>query len=306
MKKIIRIIVSWIGYFGFKFLIYVIKHLPHKIVYSCGSVLSSLYYVCARRNRQLALRNIRLALGDELSLVRLNSVVRESFKTMGQVVLDTIRFKDLPKEKIRDLIAVEGFENFKKAVEGGKGVIVVSAHMGSFSLVAKRLTIEGHKASFVARHMRDKKMEKVLVKLCREAGQKIIFNSPIVAFYRRCIRSLAKNESVIIELDQNFGTEGIPLSFFGRQAMVAPGPIVLSIRTEAPILPMFIVKKKDNTHVLKIEPAIELSFTDDADKDMRNNLQKIIDVIEAYIRRYPGQWVNWIHKRWDVGKESKS
>lgn len=299
MKKIIRECISWFSYYGLTCCVYLIKVSPKKTVDWLGSVLSSLYYWCAVRNRKLALRNLRLALGPEIGDKRVKEIAKASFKTMGNVVLDTIKFKDLKPEQIRKLIDIEGSNHLDDALKKGKGVIVVSAHLGSFSLVGTRLNIDGHKANIVARHMRYKRLEKLFLKFCRQVGQRIIFNSPIVAFYRRCMRILSRNEIIIFELDQNFGTYGEPVVFFGRKAMVANGPIAISMRTQAVILPMFIVRNPNNTHVLKIEPPVELTSSGDKKKDMSDNLQRTINVIEKYIIKYPGQWVNWIHKRWD-------
>ncbi len=300
MKKIIRAFISWFGYFGLKFLIFWVRFLPEKVIYSLGELLSDLYYIGSGKNRKLALRNLELALGSQLSKAGLKVIIRESCRIMGRAILDTICYKNLSDEQIREFIAIEGLENLEKASKKGKGIIIVSAHMGSFTLIGYRLMLEGYKASYVARHMRDKKLEHILMNLSRNTGQKIIFSEPIVTFYRRGMRVLSRNEALILEVDQNFGREGVPVNFFGRQAMVASGPLVLAMRTKAVILPIFITSETVNRHVIKIEPPVELNFSGNHETDIRNNLQKIINVIEGYIRRYPGQWFNWVHKRWEV------
>lgn len=299
-KRAGKILVSWVSVTGMWLLLHTVSLFPEKAIYALGRMLSSIYYNIAHRNRKLALENLKIALGDELKAKQRKEIARESFRTMGSIVLDTIRFKDFSADKIKELISIDGIEYLKTAFKKNKGVIVVSAHMGSFTLIGSRLSVEGYKATFVARHARNKKIEQIIMGFCRQVGQKIIFNRPILTCMRRSIKVLSRNEILIIELDQNFGTEGLEVNFFGRPAMVATGPIKLSFSTGAVILPMFIIRKNDLSHVVKIEPPIEIYGCSDEDKDIKGNLQQIIDVIETYIRRYPGQWVNWIHKRWQT------
>ena len=273
---------------------------PKKLMCSVEIFLSNIYYFAAIKNRKLAIRNLRLALGFEISEKQLQHIVKQSFMTMGQAVMDTIYFRKFSNDEIEKTIPIEGIENLKKALAKGKGIIVVSAHLGSFTLIGSRLSVAGYPTSMIARHMRDEKLEKEFVEICRLVGQKVIFNNPIMAFYRRCRRTLSRNELVLIMVDQNFGAEGVPVKFFNRQAMVPSGSAVLSMRTGAEIVPIFMVKNENNMNVLKIEPAINVSSTDDVEVDTKAYLQAVVDVIEKYIRDYPGQWVNWIHKRWEA------
>jgi len=304
-KVIFRLFISIFIQFGVKALLVLINILPTKLLYYFGDFLSYLYYLLSTKNRNLALGNLKLALGDTVALATRKMIARKSFKATGRVILDSLRYKDIPPGKMRQLVSIEGLEYLEAALKKGKGVICVSAHLGSFTLLGYRLRIEGYKVNFIARHMRYQNLERAFQNICDAAGQKVIFNRPIFTCMRRCIKVLSQNEMLIIELDQNFGTEGIDVNFFGRSAQVAMGPIVLSQHTQAVILPMFVISNDGNTHVIKIEPPIDLNFTKHGHEDRRQNLQKVVDVVERFIRKYPGQWLNWIHKQWDLPKLSK-
>jgi len=298
-KKITKFLVAFISVAGMYLLTIIVKFLPRKVLYAFGSFLSRGYFYLAKKNRNIALRNLAVVFSDA-EPAALYAIGRESFTTMGQIVLDSVCYKNFSPRKIRSMIRVEGIDNLTAALKKGKGVIVASAHLGSFTLVGSRLTIDGYKASFVARHARNKQIEQIIMRFCRNVGQKIIFSRPIITCMRRCMAVLSRNEVLIIEMDQNFGTEGIPVDFLGHPAMVATGPIRLSLMTDAPIVPAFIIRNPDGTHVLRIEPSYECRRKGAEDDDVRDNLQNVIAVVERYIRNYPGQWVNWIHKQWDV------
>lgn len=244
--------------------------------------------------------NIEKALGTEIGVKERISIARDSFQTMGHIILDTLRFSDFSVEETKKTITIEGIENLKNALKKGKGVIAASAHLGSFTTLGFALAARGYKTSFVARHARNKGVERVIMNICRKVGQKVIFSRPVHACMRRCLKTLHQNEVLIIELDQNFGTEGMEIKFFGQPAMVASVPVKLAMNTQAAIVPMFIIRINAFKHVIRIGPEIKIKNDIDSDEQLKENLQKVNGFIENYIRKYPGQWVNWIHKPWDV------
>ena len=118
------------------------------------------------------------------------------------------------------------------------------------------------------------------------------------------IEALRNNELVFITLDQHFGTAGVFVDFFGKKAATATGPVVLAQRTKAALVPCFIIRQKDDTHIIRFEPAMRLELAESEEETVRLNVQKITSVIESYIRRFPAEW-GWMHRRWktqDTGK----
>jgi Lauroyl/myristoyl acyltransferase len=86
-------------------------------------------------------------------------------------------------------------------------------------------------------------------------------------------------------------------TFFGTKAATATGPVVFAMRTKAPILPMFIVRQKDDTHKIIIEPPLYIEEKEDYKETLIYNVARITKIIENYIRKYPQEW-GWIHRRW--------
>ncbi|MBU1905372.1 MAG: lysophospholipid acyltransferase family protein, partial [Candidatus Omnitrophica bacterium] len=109
--------------------------------------------------------------------------------------------------------------------------------------------------------------------------------------------ALRNNEAVFLPLDQNFGSGGVFVDFFGKKAATAIGPVVFARRTKAAIVPCFIIRQKDDTHQIVFEPPLELEEGKDKQETIVINIQKLTNIIESYIRRYPAEW-GWIHRRW--------
>jgi len=111
------------------------------------------------------------------------------------------------------------------------------------------------------------------------------------------IAALRNNELVFIPIDQNFGTGGVFVNFFARKAATATGPVILAQRTGAAIIPCFIIREPDDKHKIIFEAELELLEGKDPQEAILINIQRLTDIIESYIRRYPAEW-GWIHRRW--------
>jgi KDO2-lipid IV(A) lauroyltransferase len=90
---------------------------------------------------------------------------------------------------------------------------------------------------------------------------------------------------------------GVFADFYGKPAHTPIGGAMLAMDSGAPVLPMFYLKKDDDTFVFIIDKEIPLVMTGNRREDMEENTRLFHAVIEKYIKKYPTQWV-WIHNRW--------
>ncbi|MEJ2068433.1 MAG: acyltransferase, partial [Deltaproteobacteria bacterium] len=72
---------------------------------------------------------------------------------------------------------------------------------------------------------------------------------------------------------------------------------VISLRTGAKMLPMFIVREKESRYTLYIEDPIDYAPTGDREEDVKALTQLRTRVLERYVSKYPGQWL-WLHSHW--------
>jgi KDO2-lipid IV(A) lauroyltransferase len=85
--------------------------------------------------------------------------------------------------------------------------------------------------------------------------------------------------------------------FFHRLAHTPVGPVVMAMKTRAPIVPMAIQRRPDDTHLITIKPALKMRYTDNYEADVLHNSRACNAALEAFIRQCPAQWV-WMHNRW--------
>lgn len=274
----------------------IVESLPLNWAYNFASGIAKLAYLIAARQRHIALEGLGIAFANEKSAKEIERIARESFSNMAKGVLELIYLMAHPK-LIKEKVVLEGKDNLDKALAAGRGVIIVSAHFGNFPLMLIRLAKEGFKVKAIIRHMRDPKMEKYSTDKRHKLGVGTIFNHPRNICVQESLKSLKNNEIIFIPLDQNFGTGGIFVEFFGRQAATATGPVTLSLRAKSKIVPVFIVRHPDNTHKVIIESPLDIEEKSDYNQTVSFNILRLTQIIEIYIRRYPAQW-GWIHRRW--------
>jgi len=108
---------------------------------------------------------------------------------------------------------------------------------------------------------------------------------------------LRNNEIVVIQVDQNFGTGGVWVKFFGKLAATPVGPITLALRTKAAIVPAYMIRESRGKHQLKIFSEKELIVKENKNETILLNAIELTRVIEGWIREFPSQWA-WVHRRW--------
>lgn len=295
-KKTSKGISRFFGWLGFTICSLIIRIMPAGQIYGLARGIASLGYAIAVKQRKIALDSLGIAFKDEKSPGEREHIARDSFVHMAKSGVELLFLMDRPA-LLRSRVAIEGKQNLDKALARGNGAILVSAHFGNFPLMMAKLSLEGYAIAGIMRHMRDQRMERIFLEKRNKLNINTIYSQPRDACVMQTIQALRENRLVFIPIDQNFGTAGIFVDFFGTRAATATGPVVLAQRTKAAILPCFIVRQPDDTQRVIFEPVLELQEGNFPQETISLNIQRLTNIIESYIRRYPAEW-GWIHRRW--------
>lgn len=296
LKKFSKYFNRWLARQALYLCSLTVKFLPKSWLYGFAELVAVLGYYIASQQRKIALESLGIAFGSSLSRKDKIKIAKDCFRNIAKSGVELLYV--LEKSEIsNELVAIEGKDYLDAALSKSKGVIVVSAHFGNFPLALTRLGQEGYKLNVILRRMRDDKIEDFIEERMRRVGIQSIHTTPRPACVENSLRSLRNNKLLFIQLDQNFGTAGVFVNFFGRQAATATGPVVLALRTQAPVVPLFIVRQSDNRHKIFIEPEVMIEKKDTQDETLQFNTQKITLLIESFIRKSPAEW-GWIHRRW--------
>jgi Kdo2-lipid IVA lauroyltransferase/acyltransferase len=282
----------------------IVRHASQRSVYAVAGFMGYLLGIVFRKHRMTAYAGLESAFGKELSVQERKRIVWQCFISMSKSAGELIYGIRRPGF-YRTITRIQNPQVLDQALKAGKGVILVSAHFGNFPLMLAKLSLEGYKTSVIMRPLKEGRVEEIFEAERGRIDIETILSLPRRACVESAIRSLRNNRALLIPLDQNFGSGGIFVNFFGAQAATATGPVVLAQRTGAAIVPCFIIRREDDTHDIIFEPQIDLEKGASEQETIAINIQKITAIIESYIRKYPAQW-SWIHRRWKARPRSQA
>jgi KDO2-lipid IV(A) lauroyltransferase len=291
-----------LGYFFFRLLTAWVKCLPVTSLSSYGGKIGLFTFYFLRGWRKVALNNLNLAFGREKGKDEIQRMCRELFKNMPTDMMEVYRCPNFEDSYFKTLVRFEGKEHLDRALKEGKGAIVVSGHLGNFSLMAARLANEGYPLSLVARDPENPKIARAILSLRNAVGMESIPDEPRMACVSRCFKALKENRVLVLQIDQNAPLTEAWVDFFGYLVPTFKGPVLFSIRTGAPIIPMFITRDSDHLHKIAVHPPFDLKTTGNVDQDITSNLAGLTKIIEAAIREHPEQWL-WIYRRFKRARD---
>lgn len=271
--------------------------LPLRWIPRVAAVFGSMGYHLIRGRRKIALSNLEKVWGSTTTGAQRQALVKALFKNITCDFLEGLRSYRSP-EQIGDMdITVVGREHLDRAIEKGKGVAAVSAHMGNFSILVAKLSDLGYPIGLIFKTPKNRAMAEMFVDSVNRHGVQVIRHKPRQVSVLKSIKLLKKNGVVFFLIDQNprkrFGSY---VEFFGYEIPMYAGPVVMAMRSGAALLPMYMHRNDDNSQVITILPEIELAEASDRNTAVTKTLRKINELFEEWITAYPSQWW-WIHRR---------
>lgn len=253
--------------------------------------------------RKILFPNIDLAFGTTLTKREKRKMAKKALWNLVKMVPDLLYyFNPINHHEIVENCVLHGIDHLEKALKRGNGVIAVSAHISNFVLMIARLVLTGHPFRVVMKYPKNEMLKNKFNYYLGIVGIRTIDADKKAGAVRDILRSLKNNEIVLIVADERKKHDGIPVPFFGRDALTTPGPAILALRSGAPLVPMFVHLREKSSFNVEILPPLEPKLTGEKDKDIYNISLSINMVIEDYIRKYPEQWA-WTNPRWkDAGR----
>jgi Kdo2-lipid IVA lauroyltransferase/acyltransferase len=270
--------------------------LPYGIALRTGEVLGLLIFYFWRSRRAIALGNLQEAVDrGALSLSSSpRSVIRQNFKNLGKLIMEVIKIHYGFGDSIFRTVELRGVENFRKAHDKGKGVILITGHCGNWELMAVYLSLNLTKVKVVARKQDNDYINRFIEKTREKYGNSVIYKEGAL---KKILTSLKKNETVGILMDQSvIRSEGFVIHFLGKNAYTLKTPAIIARKTGTPIIPAFI-RRTGNGHVIEIGEEIPLTEAGDVDTALLHDTIIFSRSIEEFIKKYPADWL-WIHRRW--------
>jgi heptosyltransferase II len=274
--------------------------LPLPALFGLGHLGGTLAWMILPQYRALAFRNVRIAFGDELSAVQARRLVRRHFQRLGANLLCSIKFAQMPMEKILQRVRVENFENITKCAQENKAVVILLSHIGPWELctrlfphfvrdVRKATIYQPLRNRHIDEHVRDARGRFGVEMLDRKEG------------FARAVGVLRENGVLGILSDQHAGDSGLWTPFFGRLASTTSLPALLARRTGAAIVAFAVHTEGFARWRAIAESPIGGETLSRAGRSSAGSVDVFTlrgnEIIERQVRRVPEDWL-WAHNRW--------
>jgi KDO2-lipid IV(A) lauroyltransferase len=268
--------------------------LPRPLALGAGRILGRAAYVLIPARRRLALANVTLAYGDELTPRQRRRLVHRMFAHFGQTLVDTLLLPRLVRRGILDYVTHEGWEHLEAAMAKGKGALLFTAHFGNWEIGGLAQSARGIPLDVVGRPPSDPALGRRLEEMRQLTGSRFISKYKAI---RPILQSLKEGRSVALVIDQNVSARHpVFVEFFGQPAATTPSLGMLALRTGAPVLPVFVYP--EGTRYRSVyDPPLDLPSTGDPERDVAEITAQATRIIEAKIRQHPHLWL-WMHNRW--------
>ncbi len=268
---------------------------PRAVARRCAGFLAFLIYWCFGRLRRVGVRNLEMAL-PQLSSKTRKKILRRVYIHLGWQLVEFCRMPRFSAENTRGWMRTEGLEHYLAAQAHGKGVLILTGHLGAWELSSFYHSLMGYPMGMVIRRLDNRRLDEYVNSIRSLHGNFVLSKDD---FGRGLLTAMHAGQTVGILMDTNMTPpQGEFVKFFGIDACTGTGLAHVARKTGAAVLPGFMVwEPGERRYVLRFGPEVEIPRTQDAAADILEGTRRCTAILESWIRRYPDQWL-WIHRRW--------
>jgi KDO2-lipid IV(A) lauroyltransferase len=222
-------------------------------------------------------------------------IARASYEHLGRTSIEAALISALSADQVRAMFdRVEGADALAAARAEGKGVLLVSGHLGNWELAGAFVAASGVPIEAVARGMENPLFDRYITRTRHDLGMTVIHDADAV---RRVPRAMREGKAVAMLVDQGaVGLASTWVPFFGRYAKTPRGPAVFALRLGAPVVFATALRQPNGKYVMYYE-RVPVQPTGDREADVDRIVMDYTATLERWIRRAPEQYF-WHHRRW--------
>ena len=286
-------------FLGYKFLEFLAFTTPYCISYLIANLAARIVFALNIFVPVLR-KNISVVLNIDKNSKEAGKIVRRIYINWFFNVVDFLKHPFVRGKKFNDRIELVGLENLDSALSLGNGVVIFTAHLGNFEWGACRIANAGYKIWGTGLTRSFRKTSLFFENKRLSKGLKTLYANKVML---NIFRILKNNEIIAIPTDFDPLGTARPYDFFGKKAYIPSGAVEIAMKSGAPLIPSFTWRKDKYNHYQIIGKPIELErlegTPDERLEIIEKNMQKMIGVMELYIRRHPDQW-ELFHDIWAV------
>ncbi|MEM8883450.1 MAG: hypothetical protein AAGD14_05245 [Planctomycetota bacterium] len=284
-----------IEYVFYRIFAMVVPLLPRRVLVFVGRRLGFAYYLFDRRVRKAGMENLRRFLPE----ANAGRVLREGARLQAVALMDTLWSQRLNPKRARKYLEIspEDEERLNRYTGEGKGLVLATAHYGSWEMLNVAAGAMGlPRATVVAREIRNPYVDRHIRKQRELTGNVIAYRDEAVM---ACLGALKRGELVCSVIDMSVLPQqgGIYSDFFGVPVMTSGTLPFFAHRRGAPLY-FIVARPLEKGLRYRLEAThIPIDYDNDRDEEVARAIDRMNQLLERYVREQPEAWI-WGYKRW--------
>ena len=275
-----------------------VARIPPSVGHPVAAMLGELIYRLARRSRRAAISNLGHAMGP-ISRRALKKAVRHMFHNVMRNYYELCRAPTMTDADVDRMIDFDerGWQRIVDIHNSGRGVLMVSAHYGSFDMVTQVVARHGFPVTALVAQVKPAWLSDFITDLRAARGLSLLMvdeeegGGVNLSALKQSINILRNKGLLGAVVDRNMEQKGVTIKFFGHDTVVAAGVAKMALRTGAPIV-LGIARRLDNYRFsLTFDEPIEPVGSASNEEDVWALLTQVFARLEYHISQNPEQWV---------------
>src|ERR1700743_3598391 len=254
---------------------------PRRTARTLGALVGRLALLLTPRLRRTGDLNLRLAFPEKTAAER-RQILRKLYRNLGWLLAEFCQMARYSPEQAQGFIRYEGLEHYLAARDQGKGVLILTGHLGAWELSSFYHSLMGYPMSIVIRRLDNPLVDNLVNHIRCLHGNQVLHKDD---FARGLLASMRRGETVGILMDTNMTPpQGTFVDFFGHAACTGSGLARVARKTGARVLPGFLLwEEASQQYVLRFGAPLTLSCCENPEAAALADTALFTEVIENYI-----------------------
>lgn len=287
--KRVRYQLEWIG---LSLAAKLVPLLSRKNCFHLARILGALASIIDRHGYKVALENLKVALGDQLSEPQRRKIARESFQHFARTMVDLLWSPRLTRQNLSRYVEFQNFDETSRGTGPERSAIVACCHYSNFEWLSLACGLLDFKNAILAQEFKNSLLNPIFTRIREQSGHEIIPRERGLVRLYKVLRRKGRI-ALLVDLTVRPRQGGVAIDCLGLKKSVPSVHAWLHERTGAPIIPAHCESLPDGRYRVIFHPKIENT----AGMTHQQIAQACWDSFEPYVRRNPAPWL-WMYKHW--------
>jgi KDO2-lipid IV(A) lauroyltransferase len=273
----------------------IVRWLPERTAYRLA--YSAADFLTKRKGKNVSrLRANLQRTQPNMTELDLDLLLIDAMRSYMRYWCDTFRFPDWSPERVRETVSVTNEHLLLDAISAKTGVIVTLPHAGNWDHAGAYFCGKGINLVTVVEHLKPEKLFLKFLSYRQAMGMEVLpLDGRVLGTLEQRLRQGAL---VALIADRDLSRSGIAVTFFGAPSRMPPGPAILALKTDAPLITAFVSYTETGIQIDFNKVSLPTSGSDE--EKISYIVQDMAQQFEVGITAHPEDW-HMLQRIWTDG-----